>query len=49
MDARALARHLGVEAYKVGEWTARLSDAPYEIVSSAVDVIVSHDVKKPRA
>jgi len=45
----ALARHLGVEPYKVGEWTARLSDAPHDMVNKAVDVIVHFDVRKSQA
>ena len=45
----ALARHLGVEPYKVGEWTARLSDAPHDIVSVAVDVIVDFSATKSQA
>lgn len=38
----ALARHLGVEPYKVGEWIARLSDAPHDVVNKAVDLLVSN-------
>jgi DNA-binding transcriptional regulator YdaS (Cro superfamily) len=36
----ALARHLGVEAVKVGEWLACKTDAPAEIVNKAVELIV---------
>jgi hypothetical protein len=36
----ALARHLGVEPHKVGEWIARLSDAPHDIVNKAVDLLI---------
>jgi hypothetical protein len=45
----ALARHLGVEPYRVGEWTARLTDAPHDVVSNAVDVIVNFNAKKSQA
>jgi hypothetical protein len=36
----ALARHLGVEPYKVGEWIAGLTDAPHDIVNKAVDLLI---------
>jgi hypothetical protein len=36
----ALAGYLGVAPYLVAEWTAGISDAPYQIVNKAVDAIV---------
>jgi hypothetical protein len=35
-----LAGYLGVAPYLVAEWTAGISDAPYQIVNKAVDAIV---------
>lgn len=43
-----LAAQLGVEPYAVAEWIAKVSDAPYEAVNKAVEIIVNAATKASR-